>query len=262
MTGWIVRYGFSKDQEIIKEKFLNSPNDYKDGDSLIRTDVCFARFIDERKKYNTALNNPVYYSLSCYKPWLVELINWVNSLDTGISIKLVKYRIICYLTGNTYEKPAPGFYFGRNIKSDFEFGKNMMPVPKSQLGEIKSLQIHRCAISISVTKKTTNLAKIMMEYLLLTLFRTLSINDNYFKDMLDQGTIIDKVIQGGTNRTVNNFSNHCLYERIINEEQLKKCFDINNMELLCDGERYIGNRGSWHTISQSAIIDSILERTK
>ena len=256
---YFVRYGFGKDLKLLEEKFLRSYDDYEDNDTKIRTYSCLAKFIGDRKNKTESIDNPIYYSLSCYKPWLEELIDWINSLNLEIEVKFIKSRVFCYLIHQEYKRDL-GDYVYKIINGDFEFGKSYTQVPKEQTENLNSLQIHRCAVTISVPKGKINLPKILLEYLILTLFRTLSINEDYFHNMNPNGSIISRIISGATNRKGS--INHCLYENYLTEENLIKCLDINNVEKVCDGEIYTGKEDGQYKISQTPLIDSILERIK
>lgn len=248
---WCVRYGFGKDSKLAEEKFLLSGDDVDDDNVFIETSTCFSGFYDKRKKYLGVTNSLLYYSLSCYESWLKELIDWINSLNNGIEVKLLKSAVQCYLVSVIYKTNLETF-FVETINQDFEFGKECIQVYEGGIGGVESLQIHRCAISISVTGNSVNLPKILLEYLILVLFRTLSVDEYYFQCMPNEGSIIERIFKGSTN--VRKFSNHCLYEEKLSIDDFTKCLDIKNVEKVFNSMYY------FRQLKQTKLIDLILER--
>lgn len=257
---YYVRYGFGKDFEQVKQKFFSSQNNFKLDHTFIKGDACFARYISERIALaEQSIENPILYNLRCYKPFLVELIKWINSNCTGIKVSLERYRCYQYLSGYSYEK-LPGHYIGKVTHSDFVFGQPSIPIQKKDIGEIKTIPVHSCTVQIDITKEVTNMAKILLEYLTLVFIRTIDVNEAYFSSMTDNKTIIENIISSATGKLMG----HGLYDKVLPEGSttLIKCLNIQNMEKVCSGETYIGKIGNWHKYQQTPIMDSILERIK
>lgn len=258
---YYVRYGFGKDQELLKEKYLlPGEGEHRNSDILIETTACFSSFQQYRIEIPDGL---VYYSIVCYKPWLKELVEWLNK-QNGVNVKIVKtYRTSRYLVGISYEK-IPNTYNTKRVLKDFKFGEQFLEISNKPQEDLAIAPINKCVLAINIEGNKTNLAKIILEYLILTLIRTLSITEAFFDRMEDKGTIIERIIAGSTNEdSVHNgkklLVGHCLYEYKIDEDKLAFCLNIDNVESIIDGEKYTGKKAHGYRISQTPMIDSILE---
>lgn len=261
--GYFVRYGFGSDYENLLEMYLNSCEDVGSGGSFIRTAACFSGFIEQRTSmgvsYTESKENPILYSMNCYIPWLKEAVNWLNSLNCGIFVKIIKIgRASSYLA--SFEKETEG-YVTKLVHKEFQFGKKYVFTDKNsaKAKNIKVLPIYTPAILIKVSDNKSFLSKVILEYLVLCFLRQLSVDDSYFDDMKNEGTILERILDVSA-PPFGCALNHSLCDHPISYENFTKCLDINNVEKIIQNDAYIGRPSRWHSYSQTKIIDSILER--
>lgn len=242
---YLVRYGFAKNQEELRKKFLSSCRDYDQDELLITSEACFSDYLYQRSKYESASFSDVYYSLYCNPDMLKELLIWINSLNSGVKVELVKEKSEGKLVGYDY-KPDDNF-MPQFIYKDYQFGNQFLLVSnKIQIkAKVKGLSISRCAIKIAVSGDTLA-SKASLEYLVLVLIRTLDKNELFFSDMNEKTSIIKNIINTATGKNMG----HCLYAKKISIDDLKYCFSTNNMNKAVYGD--------WKRNKQTSIIDSIL----
>jgi len=234
---YFVRYGFGSDEKKLKDVFLKTAGDVVNNDEyFINSGVCFSGFIEERRNYLDAEKNPLYYSLSCNVEQLREIIKWVNSLNSGIRIKIEKIKLLGILVSTWYRRDGystiPEYF-------DFSFGNKCTVISEKMQNElgIKGLEVHRCAVKISIRGIRDLIHKSLLEYLVMVFIRHLDTNELQIAEMPNDDTsMVEKIIISSNRR----LAGHCLSENRINIHELINTLNVDNINNI-PGDKIIGS---------------------
>ena len=251
---YYVRYGFGKDEEQLRTAFLESSESIVDDNIVVYAGVCFSSYAKQRLNLEGAYESDVYYSLSCNKDMLDELVKWLNSLKAGFNITIEKGKKVEELVGTVcrYVDFTP-----INEMVDFKFGKPFMRVSSKTAKEknITGLPIGRYAIRIHIDDSTDIRAKTILEYLLLVTIRILDYKEGFITYMEEEGTIINRVLKASDRDW-----GHSIYCGIdkLPEKNLKICLNMSNVTSFTKENKYY----SVTTYRQTDYIQRILTHVK
>lgn len=255
--GYCVRYGFGKDQDKLREVFLNTRDTKDNNDIFIYQYVCFASYWHHRTSHRTFHTSPVYYSLSCNKDLLEKLIEYINALGGGINVSLEKsellYKLVTYK--REYNKEDKVY---KTVYHDYDHGGSTTKVTENIPDNLKTYDVSRCAVKISIKTRSFK-ARLMLEFITLVFLRLLDINENYYNHIPVNTTDPVRDAIKASNKMDDG---HSLYDktrylhgrRIINEftvDHLSYCLNVKN------ATKAVRGYNMDNSITQSPIIDLI-----
>lgn len=263
-----VRYGFSTDQKILERDFLKKFKAYHDENTFIKDDVCFADFMNARLGRPNTVESPVYYTLLCNETMLKELIEWINSLSSGVTVKFIKSTGELQLVNARYSIDN---YVRKPEYKNFTFGhedQELITKKKMQAHGVKvSLPISNCTVMITIDEASIE-EKALLEYLTLVVIRGLDNNEmflSHFHEFNKKEPVIERILEASNGQNMGH-SIYCGYNETgdgnycISSKNLAKAMNLENIKYAC--KNGVGNGLGFNHYRQTPIIDFVFRSLK